>query len=58
MVELEQQEAGTRMLIYFPRTQPLTAEQKTVEFHTAMGPLQVKAAFDLMEMVYQGKLEL
>jgi hypothetical protein len=42
----------------FPRTSPLTLDDKEVEFATHAGPLAVKQKFNLKNMVINGKLEL
>ena len=49
-----------RMTLYFffPRTNPITLEDKNVEFVLNAEQLEIKRKFKLQEMVYQGKLEL
>jgi hypothetical protein len=50
---------GTRvMMLFFPKTDPITLADKDVEVQIAMGPMEIKKKFALKEMVYQGKLEL
>ncbi len=57
-VELDQGFDG-RMLIYFPKTDPITSADKTVEFRLTMGKKkQLRRKFDLKDMDYQGKLAL
>jgi hypothetical protein len=42
----------------FPRTAPLTLDDKEVEFSTRIGTLAVTSRFRLKDMVFNGKLEL
>ena len=48
------------MTVYFifPRTEAITLEDKEVEFHTKLGPLEIKRKFKLQDMVFAGKLAL
>lgn len=59
----EQPESGgnSRVLIFtFPKTEPITLDDKSVEFRLAKGPLptDVKENFKLKDMQFGGKLEL
>lgn len=56
--EMKDSQADSVMLLYFPKDRPLELSDKEVTFATQMGPLTVKAKFNLKDMVYQGKLEL
>lgn len=56
--KVERDKDGTTLLFTFPRTTPISLDDKEVEFVTRYGPLEVKRKFDLKKMVYQGKLEL
>lgn len=56
-VELDQGADG-RMVIHFPKSDPITASEKSVEFRLATGHAEVRKKFPLKEMEYQGKLEL
>ena len=52
---------GGRALIFsFPKTQPITDDDKTVQFKLANGPLptEIKQNFKLKDMHYDGKLDL
>jgi hypothetical protein len=51
---------GGRVTLYFlfPRTDPITLEDKTVEFTFKADNLPIQRKFKLQDMVYQGKLEL
>ena len=42
----------------FPRTEPITLEDKNVELKLALGPIQVKKKFKLKDMVFDGDLSL
>ena len=48
------------MTVYFlfPRTEPITLDDKEVEFSTKLGPLEIKRKFKLQDMLFGGKLEL
>lgn len=53
--------SGGRALIFtFPKTQPITEDDKTVQFKLAKGPLptEIKQNFKLKDMHYDGKLAL
>lgn len=56
-VELDQGRDG-RMLIYFPKSDPITAEDKSVEFRLAASRPEIRRKFLLKDMEYKGKLEL
>jgi hypothetical protein len=46
-------------LFFFPRGKvPIVLTDKELTFSTVLGPMEVKAAFPLKDMVYRGKLEL
>ena len=45
-------------LFYFERGNSVLADDKQVTFVTRVGPYEVKARFNLKEMLYHGKLEL
>ena len=49
---------GTSLLFTFPRTSPISLDDKEVEFATRIGAMEVRRKFKLKDMVYQGKLEL
>ena len=46
------------VLCFFPRTDPITLDDKDVEFILTMGPLEVKKKFKLKDMVFGGDLTL
>jgi hypothetical protein len=53
--------SGTRVLIFsFPKTQPITDDDRTVQFKLAKGPLptEIKQDFRPKDMHYEGKLAL
>jgi hypothetical protein len=56
-VELNQGADG-RILLYFPKTDPITVGEKTVEFRLTAGHTEIKKKFALKDMEYHGKLEL
>jgi len=49
---------GPATLFYFSRGDSILAGDKQVTFSTKFGPYEIKARFNLKEMVYKGKLEL
>jgi hypothetical protein len=57
-VELLQTSEGQVAVFFFPRTVGLSADTKEVIFQSAMGPVEIKARFNLADMVYHGKLDL
>src|SRR5262249_40919360 len=42
----------------FPRTEPITLEDKEVDLDLKLGTMEAKKKFNLKDMVYNGKLEL
>jgi hypothetical protein len=56
-VEFDQGFDG-RMLLHFPKSDPITAAEKSVEFRLALTKGELRKKFELKEMEYQGKLEL
>lgn len=50
--------AGPMLAFFFPKNQPISLEDKEVEFQVKMGPMTVKRKFKLAEMLFDGKLEL
>ncbi len=56
--KVEKAEDGS-LLFYFPKsTEPLSLDDKEVEFAMRMGPMELKHSFRLKDMKYQGKLAL
>jgi hypothetical protein len=47
-----------RILFYFSKADPITAQDKSVELHVAMGSMELRKKFILKEMEYQDKLDL
>ena len=56
-VEFDQGFDG-RMLLHFPKSELITAAEKSVEFRLALTKGELRKKFELKEMEYQGKLEL
>jgi len=56
-IELDQGKDG-RMLIHFPKSDPIKASDKSVEFRLAIEHAELRKKFPLKEMEYRGKLEL
>ena len=53
------QAAATLVVVFaFPRTDPITLEDKDVEFVTKLGEIDIKKKFNLKDMVFHGQLEL
>ena len=46
------------LIFVFPKTAPITLDDKDVEFSTKLGPIAVKQKFHLKDMVLNGKLDL
>jgi hypothetical protein len=55
--KVERDPDGT-ILFTFPKTTPISLDDKEVEFVSRLGPLEIKRKFKLKDMVYQGRLEL
>ncbi|BDC51070.1 hypothetical protein F183_A33860 [Bryobacterales bacterium F-183] len=49
---------GTTLRFYFPRSEPISVEDKDVQFETKMGPMELKTKFALKDMVWNGKLAI
>ncbi len=58
IVEMHRQEESVTLFVSFPRTDPITLEDKNVEFEMKLGPMTVKRKFRLKDMLFDGKLEL
>ena len=56
-IELDQGKDG-RMLLHFPKSDPIKASDKSVEFRLVMGHSELRKKFPLKEMEYRGKLAL
>lgn len=56
-VELDQGKDG-RIVFYFPKSDPITAADKTVEFRMAVAHTKIEKKFPLKEMEYHGRLDL
>jgi hypothetical protein len=56
-VQLDQGRDG-RILFHFPKTDPVTMKDKTVEFRLTAGGAKITARFALKEMELQGRLDL
>ncbi len=52
------QGADGRILFYFPKTNPITATDKSVEFRIAMKSMDLRKKFTVKDMEYQEKLDL
>ena len=46
------------VILYFPRNEVITLDDKTVHFELTPGEVNVRAKFKLKEMIYRGNLEL
>jgi hypothetical protein len=46
------------VVFVFPRTAPITLDDKDVEFSMKLGAIMVKQKFHLKDMVFNGKLDL
>jgi hypothetical protein len=51
-------DGSTETLFYFPRTAPLSLDNKEVTFESTMGRLKIERKFVLKDMKYHGKLDL
>jgi hypothetical protein len=55
-VQIDEPTGAVRL--FFPRTDPITADEKEVTFGTTFGAMRVVQKFRLKDMTYKGKLEL
>jgi hypothetical protein len=51
-------EQRSAVLFLFPKTTPLSLDDKDVEFSTRIGPIVVRQKFRLKDMLFNGKLDL
>src|SRR5262249_35926901 len=49
---------GNVLILFFPRANPIKAEDNEVEFNFKLNSLKVKRKFKLKDMIFDGKLEL
>lgn len=57
-VRVNPPEARDEVLFLFPKTDPISLDEKDVTFQTEQGAFEIRRVFHLKEMQYQGKLEL
>ena len=57
-VLVQQVQNGLLLVFAFPKTDPITLEDKQVELFTKLGQIEIKKKFNLKSMVFHGKLEL
>jgi len=57
-VKINPPEARDEVLFYFPKTDPLSVDEKEVIFAAEQGAFEIRRVFHLKEMQYHGKLEL
>ncbi len=50
--------ATLTLVFAFPRTDPITLDDKDVEFVTTLGTIEIKKKFNLKDLVFNGELEL
>jgi hypothetical protein len=55
---MQQGGATLTMVFAFPRTDPITLDDKDVEFVTTIGTIEIKKKFTLKDLVFNGQLEL
>ena len=56
--ELQPRSETVDVVLRFPRSQPITLDDKEIEVFLTLGPVEAKKKFTLKDMVYNGKLEL
>ena len=57
-VEVLPQNNQAGVMFRFPKTDPISLDDKEVEFATKIGPMVIKRKFKLSDMKVKGKLEL
>jgi hypothetical protein len=55
-IEVQNSPAGSTVLCFFPKSPPLTADDKEVTFTSRIGPTQIKVKFELKDMLYKNHL--
>jgi len=58
LAKAEAAPSGSGMLFYFPRSEPISMDDKQMMFMTRIGQVDIKVRFTLKDMTYRGKLEL
>lgn len=57
-VQVRAQRRFADVYLLFPKTDPITLEDREVEFVLEVKNLEIKKKFKLKDMVYKGKLEI
>jgi hypothetical protein len=57
-VDFQSRTQSVDVLFIFPKTDPITLDDKDVELDLKLGTIEAKRKFSLKDMVYNGKLEL
>lgn len=57
-VDFQTRTQSLDVYFFFPRTDPITLEDKEVELDLKLGTMEAKRKFSLKDLVYNGKLEL
>jgi hypothetical protein len=57
-VDFQTRTQSVDVLFIFPKTDPITLEDREVEVDLKLGTMEAKRKFNLKDMVYNGKLEL
>jgi hypothetical protein len=57
-VDFQTRTQSVDVFFIFPKTDPITLEDKEVELDLKLGAMEAKRKFNLKDMVYNGKLEL
>ena len=57
-VKIDPNSSDNTILIYFPRTQPISLDDKEVAFETGLGRMKIEHKFHVKDMKFQGKLAL
>jgi hypothetical protein len=57
-VDFQTRTQSVDVLFIFPKTDPITLDDKEVELDLKLGTMEAKRKFNLKDMVYNGKLEL
>ncbi len=55
-IDVGSSEGATAAIFHFPSEEPLTLDDKEIEFSAKFGPMEVKTRFKPKDMVYDGKL--
>ncbi len=55
-IEVQNASGGPKIMCYFPKSPPLSSDDKEVTFMSKTGPVQIRAKFELKDMQFKNQL--